>query len=80
VSGFGAPIVLAKGADLMAARIREKAKEYDIEMVENRALARTLYYTVDIGDEIPPELYQVVAEILAMVYTLRDKAKEGTRV
>jgi len=79
VAGFGAPVVLAKGADLMAARIREKAKEYDITMIENKALARTLYYTVDIGDEIPPELYQVVAEILAMVYTLKDKMKEGTR-
>lgn len=69
-----APKVIAKGADLMAARIREKAKEFDIELVENKGLARTLYYTVEIGDEIPPELYQAVAEILAFVYSMKHRS------
>lgn len=70
----GAPTVIAKGADLMAARIREKAKEYNIELVENKPLARTLYYTVEIGDEIPPELYQAVAEVLAFVYSIKNRS------
>lgn len=74
--GNTAPIVLAKGADLMAARIREQAKEHEIEIVENKPLARTLYYTVEIGDEIPPELYQAVAEVLAFVYSLRNRSLE----
>ena len=62
-----APIVLAKGEDFLAQKIREAAKEHNIEIVENKPLARMLYANVDIGAEIPPELYQAVAEILAMV-------------
>lgn len=62
-----APVVIAKGADYLAFQIREKAKEYQIEIVENKPLARILYHNVDIGMEIPPELYQAVAEILASV-------------
>lgn len=77
VEQYGAPRVIAKGADLVAARIREKAKEHEIEIVENKPLARTLFYTVEIGDEIPQELYQVVAEILAMVYSMKEHSKEG---
>jgi flagellar biosynthetic protein FlhB len=71
---FGAPRVLAKGADLVAARIREQAKEFEVEIVENKLLARTLYYTVEIGQEIPPELYQAVAEVLAFVYSLKNRS------
>lgn len=67
-----APVVVAKGADILAGRIKEKAKEFDIEIVENKPLARTLYYTVEIGDEVPPELYQTVAEVLAFVYNLKN--------
>ncbi len=63
-----APVVLAKGEDHLAQRIREAAKEHNIQIVENKPLARMLYANVDIGSEIPPELYQAVAEILAMVY------------
>lgn len=70
--GGGAPRVIAKGADLLAARIREKCKEYEIEIVENKPLARTMYYTVEIGEEIPPDLYQAVAEVLAFVYSLKN--------
>ncbi len=62
-----APVVIAKGADYLAFQIKDKAKEYNIEIVENKPLARILYHNVDIGMEIPPELYQVVAEILARV-------------
>lgn len=62
-----APVVIAKGADYLAFQIREKAKECRIDIVENKPLARILYHNVDIGMEIPPELYQAVAEILARV-------------
>lgn len=68
-----APVVIAKGADYMAARIRETAKENRIEIVENKPLARMLYHNVEIGEQIPPELYQMVAEILAYVYGLQGK-------
>lgn len=68
-----APVVLAKGKDLVAYRIREKAKQYNIQLIEDKPLARTLYYTVEIGEEIPPELYQAVAKILALVYSIKEK-------
>lgn len=68
-----APIVLAKGQDYMAQKIKEAAKEHKIEIVENKPLARMLYHNVDIGQQIPPELYQAVAEVLAMVYHAQGK-------
>jgi flagellar biosynthetic protein FlhB len=68
-----APVVLAKGEDYLAARIREKAKEFHIEIVENKPLARMLYANVDIGQAIPQELYQAVAEVLAYVYKMQGK-------
>ncbi|WP_053957422.1 flagellar biosynthesis protein FlhB [Inediibacterium massiliense] len=67
-----APIVLAKGKDLIAQKIKQIASENDIIMVENRMLARTLYSTVEIGDFIPPDLYQAVAEVLAYVYKVKN--------
>ena len=67
-----APVVLAKGEDYLALKIREVAKENQIEIVENKPLARMLYTNVDIGQEIPPELYQAVAEVLAMVYNIKN--------
>lgn len=66
-----APIVVAKGQDYVALRIKEIAKENKVEIVENKALARTIYASVDIGDPIPEELYQAVAEILAYVYSIK---------
>ena len=66
-----APIVIAKGEDFLAAKIKEVAKENHVEIVENRPVARMLYYNVELGQEIPPELYQAVAEILAYVYNLK---------
>ena len=65
-----APVVVAKGADFLAEKIKEVARENHIEIVENKAVARMLYHNVEIGAEIPPELYQMVAEILAYVYSL----------
>ncbi len=69
-----APIVTAKGADYLAFKIKDIAKENDIEIVENKPLARMLYANVEIGNEIPAELYQSVAEVLAYVYKLKNKA------
>ena len=68
-----APIVLAKGADYVAQKIKEIARENKVEIVENKPLARMLYANVDIGQEVPPELYQAVAEVLAMVYKMQGK-------
>mgnify|MGYP002623966619 FL=1 len=64
-----APRVLAKGEDYLANRIKEAAKEADVPIIENKPLARALYATVEVDEVIPPELYQAVAEILAVVYT-----------
>lgn len=69
-----APVVVAKGEDYLAAKIKEAAKENEIEIVENKPLARMLYANVDIGAQIPPELYQAVAEVLAFVYNLKNKS------
>lgn len=68
-----APVVIAKGADYVAEKIKEVARSHRIEIVEDKPLARMLYYNVEIGDQIPPELYQMVAEILAYVYGLQGK-------
>ncbi|MDF2590508.1 MAG: hypothetical protein K0S41_4351 [Anaerocolumna sp.] len=68
-----APILIAKGADYLAQKIKEVARENHIEIVENKPLARMLYYNVEIGNEIPPELYQMTAEVLAYVYSLNNK-------
>ena len=65
-----APVVIAKGADFLAEKIKEIARSNRVQIVENKPLARMLYHNVDIGAEIPPELYQMVAEILAYVYSL----------
>lgn len=71
-----APIVVAKGADYVAQKIKEKAKENDVEIVENKPLARALYANVEIGSEIPEELYQAVAEVLAFVYNIKNKTPQ----
>ena len=70
---YDAPVVLAKGADYLAEKIKETARQNKIEIVENKPLARMLYHNVDIGEQIPPELYQMVAEVLAYVYGLQGK-------
>lgn len=69
---MAAPRVLAKGAGFVAERIREVAEAAHIPIVEQRPLARALFQTVDIGDDIPVGLYRAVAEILAYVYHLKE--------
>lgn len=71
---MAAPRVVAKGADLIAQRIRALAEEHGIPLVEDKPLARMLYRSVDIGEEIPANLFQAVAQILAHVYRLRHIA------
>jgi flagellar biosynthetic protein FlhB len=68
---MGAPKLLAKGAGRIAKRIKELAKGHDIPIVEDKELARSLYSLVEIGQEIPPVLYQAVAEVLAYIYKLK---------
>lgn len=69
------PMVIGKGADHLAMKIREIAKEYHIPMVENVPLARALYKTVKVNKPVPRELYKAVAEVLAFVYRLKKKEK-----
>jgi len=71
---MAAPKVIAKGSDAIARRIVEKAREHDIHVVENKPLARALFAAVDVGREIPIELYYAVAEILAYVNRLKRSA------
>lgn len=68
-----APIVRAKGADLLAKRIREIAVQHGVPIMENAPLARTLYSNVDIDQAIPPNLYSAVAQVIAFVYKLKRK-------
>lgn len=70
--GMNAPICLAKGVDSLALKIREIAKEYGVPVVENPPLARALHGTVDIDQEIPPEHYMAVAEVISYVMRLRQ--------
>jgi flagellar biosynthetic protein FlhB len=82
--GRGAPRVVAKGVDRVALRIREIAAEAGVMCFEDVALARALHARCEIGDEIPLELYQAVAEVLAYVYRIRGAGalaplREGTR-
>ena len=71
--GMSAPKVVAKGADYIALKIKEKAKEFDIPIVENRPLARMIFEKVELDDEIPVDMYEAVAEILAVVYKIKKK-------
>ena len=68
-----APVVIAKGEDYLALKIKEVAREHDIEIYENKPLARALYASVDVGEKIPQELYQAVAEVLVFVYGVKNK-------
>ena len=68
-----APVLIAKGADFLAGKIKEEAKKHDIPIVENKPLARMLYHNVELNEEIPEELYQMTAEVLAYVYSLKGE-------
>jgi flagellar biosynthetic protein FlhB len=72
VDAAGAPKVVAKGRNYVAARIRAKAIEHQIPIVENPPLAQALYKSVEIGQEIPSHLYRAVAEILAYIYRIMN--------
>lgn len=73
----GAPKVVAKGADAVAAKIRELAAEHNVPLLEAPALARALHKHTELGDEIPQALYTAVAEVLAYVFQLRTYNKQG---
>ena len=68
--------MVAKGKDYVAARIKEIARENHVEIVENKPVAQALYVYCDVGEEIPGDMYQAIAEILAYVYRLRGKVGE----
>lgn len=70
---MAAPIVVAKGQNLIAQKIKEIAKEHKVVIVENKMLARALYASVEISQSVPHELYQAVAEVLAYVYKLKKR-------
>ena len=73
--GRGAPRVLAKGAGVIAAKMREAADEHRVPMVQDIPLARGLYAACEIGDEIPEELYDAVARVLAFLFSLRRRGR-----
>ena len=75
-----APMVVAKGADFMAEKIKEIAREAGVPIRENKPLARALYKSVEVGDIIPEELYQAVAAILASLSKFRSKAASQQQV
>lgn len=75
--GMHAPVVVAKGADAIALKIREIAKENNVLTMESPKLARALYAHTELGDEIPEALYSAVAEVLAYVFQMRIFKKEG---
>ena len=68
-----APIVVAKGKNLIALRIRQIAVSEGVPIVENPPLARGLYASVEVNQEIPPHLYRAVAEILSLIYRMRGR-------
>ncbi|WP_339159625.1 flagellar biosynthesis protein FlhB [Paenibacillus sp. FSL W8-0186] len=74
-SEMDAPQVVAKGQDYVALRIREIAKEHGVIIMENKPLARALFQRAEIGDTIPADLFQAVAEVLAYVYRMKGKSK-----
>jgi len=69
--GGGAPQMIAKGADQMAIHIRTIAKEHGVEIIQSPALARSLFYTAEVNQEIPEELFAAVAQVLAFIFQLR---------
>jgi len=70
---MGAPVMVAKGADHLAEKIREIARAYGVPIVRRPELARTIYSTVELGEPVPEMLYAAVAEVLAMIYRLRHR-------
>lgn len=75
--GTGAPQVVAKGAGLIAARIRELAEENRVPLVRDVPLARALHASCNVGDRVPPEMYEAVARVLAFVFGLRARGRSA---
>ena len=75
-SNMAAPVVVAKGLDFMAARIKEVAWKFDVPVMENKPLAQSLYKAVEVGDPIPSELYHAVAEILVLVFKAQNEVRD----
>jgi flagellar biosynthetic protein FlhB len=71
--GMNAPVVVAKGQDYVAQRMKEAAKESDVPIIENKPLARTLYKICEVGHEIPESLYKAVSEVIRYVFLLKGK-------
>lgn len=76
---MGAPRVIAKGQDLLAQRIREVAGEHDVPLFSAPPLARVLYRTTEIGEEIPAKLYTAVAQVLAYIYQIGETLSPGQK-
>jgi len=76
----GAPKLVAKGIDEMAMHIRTIAKEHNVEIIQSAALARSLYYTAKVGDDIPEELFAAVAQVLAFIFQLNEHKKGKGKV
>jgi flagellar biosynthetic protein FlhB len=72
-----APVVVAKGRNLLAEKIKQLAREHGIMLIENRPLAQALYKSVEVGDSIPANLYQAVAEILALVFRAQAEVRRA---
>jgi flagellar biosynthesis protein FlhB len=79
-AGMSAPEVVAKGRDLLAQKIKQIAYENGVTVMENKALAQALYKTVEVGDSIPAELYQAVAELLVVVFRAQAELREQERL
>ncbi|HEV2445993.1 MAG TPA: EscU/YscU/HrcU family type III secretion system export apparatus switch protein, partial [Candidatus Sulfopaludibacter sp.] len=73
MESMAAPLVLAKGKNYLALRIRQIALDQQIPIVENQPLAQALYKSADVGQEIPPHLYRAVAEVLAYIFKIMRK-------
>ncbi|HEY0309019.1 MAG TPA: EscU/YscU/HrcU family type III secretion system export apparatus switch protein [Acidobacteriaceae bacterium] len=74
---MAAPVVVAKGRDLLAEKIKQIARDADIMLIENKPLAQALYKSVEVGDCIPSKLYQAVAEILVMVFRAQAEVRQS---
>ena len=77
MDSMAAPLVVAKGKNYLALRIRQKAIEHQVPIIENPPLAQALYKSVEVGQEIPPHLYRAVAEILAYIFKLMNGRLPG---
>jgi flagellar biosynthesis protein FlhB len=73
---MNAPLVIAKGAEAVAERIKERARECEVPILENKPLARALFRSVDVGQEVPAELYAAVSEVLIYVYQLTGRIED----